>query len=192
MKPPDSLMAAFLAGTGATMRTVGSVRARAFIGRLPRHCTWCGEQVPKGRVTWCGDASCLDQWEERTDPRRQQRLVRHRDNEVCQLCRLDTKRVARLLTKLWAASRRTPTPHTLGRYKRANALLKDRSLWESDHIVPVCEGGGLCTIENLRTLCLPCHKSETKTLRSRRKKGSSPCKKSPVAEAGKKNLLDNS
>lgn len=40
--------------------------------------------------------------------------------------------------------------------------------WDADHIVPVVEGGGLCGLENYRTLCHPCHKSETKALAARR------------------------
>ena len=43
------------------------------------------------------------------------------------------------------------------------------SWWESDHIHPLCEGG-IDALENLRTLCLPCHKSETHRLRRRRAK----------------------
>jgi len=42
-----------------------------------------------------------------------------------------------------------------------------RSLWEADHIVPVSEGGGACGLDNYRTLCLPCHKAETKLLKTR-------------------------
>ncbi len=29
--------------------------------------------------------------------------------------------------------------------------------WHADHILPVYRGGGLCTLENLRTLCVVCH-----------------------------------
>lgn len=29
--------------------------------------------------------------------------------------------------------------------------------WHADHIRPVYKGGGLCHLENLRTLCVPCH-----------------------------------
>jgi 5-methylcytosine-specific restriction endonuclease McrA len=39
-----------------------------------------------------------------------------------------------------------------------------------DHIIPVCEGGGCCGLSNLRTLCKPCHKVETKKLVERRAK----------------------
>lgn len=41
-------------------------------------------------------------------------------------------------------------------------------LWEMDHIVPVVEGGGGCGLENLRTLCLRCHRDATAQLARRR------------------------
>ena len=34
--------------------------------------------------------------------------------------------------------------------------------WNADHIVPVFRGGGACGLENLRTLCTPCHADVTK------------------------------
>lgn len=46
--------------------------------------------------------------------------------------------------------------------------LNKPSAWEADHILPVVEGGGECTLDNLRTLCHPCHKKETKALAERR------------------------
>lgn len=41
---------------------------------------------------------------------------------------------------------------------------KGGHLWEMDHIVPVVDGGGACGLENLRTLCLPCHNKESARL----------------------------
>jgi 5-methylcytosine-specific restriction endonuclease McrA len=41
--------------------------------------------------------------------------------------------------------------------------------WEADHVVPVCEGGGCCGLENLQTLCLVCHVEVTTELRRRRR-----------------------
>ena len=35
-----------------------------------------------------------------------------------------------------------------------------RSLWDADHIRPVAEGGGQCDLDNLRTLCLLCHREK--------------------------------
>lgn len=43
-----------------------------------------------------------------------------------------------------------------------------RTGWDADHIVPVIEGGGLCEISAMRTLCHPCHKQVTKELAARR------------------------
>ena len=52
---------------------------------------------------------------------------------------------------------------------RVNRFDPDRSLWEAEHIIPVCEGGGMCGIENIKTLCQACHKAATKALRARLK-----------------------
>jgi 5-methylcytosine-specific restriction endonuclease McrA len=42
-------------------------------------------------------------------------------------------------------------------------------LWDADHILPVSLGGGLCGLDNMRTLCIPCHKEVTRVLRSSKK-----------------------
>jgi 5-methylcytosine-specific restriction endonuclease McrA len=42
-----------------------------------------------------------------------------------------------------------------------------KSLWDADHILPVTEGGGECELDNIRTLCLRCHRAVTKQLRER-------------------------
>lgn len=53
-----------------------------------------------------------------------------------------------------------------------------RRLWEMDHIVPVVEGGGDCGLDNLRTLCWRCHRSETAALAGRRSKRKVPTDRS--------------
>jgi 5-methylcytosine-specific restriction endonuclease McrA len=49
-----------------------------------------------------------------------------------------------------------------------------RSLWDADHILPVAEGGGQCDLDNLRTLCVPCHREATAQLRQRLARQSNP------------------
>ena len=40
-------------------------------------------------------------------------------------------------------------------------------MWQADHIIPVVEGGGCCGLDNLQTLCIRCHKQDTKALAGR-------------------------
>lgn len=47
---------------------------------------------------------------------------------------------------------------------------KRKSWWEADHILSVVEGGD-SNLDNIRTLCIPCHRSVTKELRARRRSG---------------------
>lgn len=72
--------------------------------------------------------------------------------------------VARKWTRKWrqAADRRREA------LQAAGWPLHRQTWWDADHIIPVCEGGGQCGIENYRTLCIPCHKKETKELAARR------------------------
>jgi 5-methylcytosine-specific restriction endonuclease McrA len=79
-----------------------------------------------------------------------------------QVCALDPPQ---RLNKLLSANWRLP--------KSAKALQnllqnpKEGDFWQVDHIRAVSEGGGGCGLENLRTLCVPCHHAETERLHSR-------------------------
>lgn len=114
-----------------------------------------------------------------------------RDGGFCSKCGVDTTRLWVWLQqiphidarKTWRYGRQDE--HTekafrrvLGRHRMRAAVLLGRlwgvvihhhrkSLWEMDHIVPVAEGGGGCGLDNLRTLCLKCHRVETTALAGR-------------------------
>lgn len=68
------------------------------------------------------------------------------------LRRLAEARRKRLLDELAAAGFTGATGY------RRN---KVRNLWQADHIKPVAEGGGACDLDNIQTLCTPCHKRKT-------------------------------
>jgi 5-methylcytosine-specific restriction endonuclease McrA len=94
-----------------------------------------------------------------------------RDDGVCAVCGCDTKLLSRALSQ----ARRDGDAHPLDLTALCCELGFNcyyyEALWQADHIVPVVEGGGACGLENLRTLCTPCHKEETRTLRRRLARG---------------------
>jgi len=138
--------------TGSTRRSRPSAHrtpiVRAESGRAL--CRFCGDETRPPRQTFCSDA-CVDEWKIRTSPAFARRKVLERDNAICALCGVDTR------------------PDTLPNGK---AFYSERqrlraAVWHCDHIVPVIEGGGECGLENLRTLCIPCHRVQTGLLRTR-------------------------
>jgi 5-methylcytosine-specific restriction protein A len=130
-------------------------------------CRWCSLEVPRGRRTFCS-VWCVDQWRIRTDPGYLRERVFARDAGRCAICRIDTVEAYRRLKRARGKCR-----DAMLAYWGAGAL-KRRSLWDADHILPVCEGGGECDLENLRTLCLVCHQDATSALRRRRARATSP------------------
>jgi len=134
-------------------------------------CRWCGSEVPKGRRTFCGE-NCVHEWKLRTNPGYLREHVFERDRGVCAKCAVDTVALRRDMRKLDYAARRK----FLKEWRLVEGSRK--SLWDADHIVPVAEGGGQCDLQNMRTLCLLCHREATKALRERLKKVTASASKS--------------
>ncbi len=64
---------------------------------------------------------------------------------------------------IWAAAENFRKAHKSSYYQQK----KIGPDWQADHVVAVVEGGGLCGLENYRTLCTPCHKKATADLAAR-------------------------
>jgi 5-methylcytosine-specific restriction endonuclease McrA len=124
-------------------------------------CRWCEQETPKGRFTFCSDA-CVHQWRIRTDPAYLREQVLRRDRGVCAACGIDTELLRKDKRRLDYAARR--------KFEKEWQITGNarRSLWDADHILPVCEGGGECDLSNIRTLCVKCHRQATAALRERR------------------------
>ena len=126
-------------------------------------CRWCNLEVPSGRRTFCS-AWCVEEWRLRSDPGYLRDKVLERDRGICAKCGLDCLETERRIKRLRGGA-------------RLKALLEwglggcfRKTLWDADHIVPVVEGGGECDLENIRTLCLKCHRAATAELRLRRRR----------------------
>lgn len=129
-------------------------------------CRWCKVQVKPPKQTFCGDPKCLHEWQIRTNPSYLRDCVKKRDKQICSKCNLDCKVFQRKLQELWRTDKAEYEKATKGLKVSKTRLFG--SIWDADHIVPVCEGGGECGLENIRTLCLWCHREETNTLLAKR------------------------
>ena len=130
-------------------------------------CRWCDlEILAKRRRTFCSDY-CVHQWRLRTDPGYLRDHVFARDRGRCVLCHADTVAIFAALKRSRGAARAAGLS-----FYGMKSISARRSLWDADHILPVAEGGGQCDLDNIRTLCLPCHREQTAQLRQRLKKSS--------------------
>ena len=88
---------------------------------------------------------CSEEFYIRSRPGHARLRVFERDKGICSKCGKN----------VFAGTGRRPSSNGTG------------DLWQADHIVAVVEGGGECSLENLRTLCTACHKAETADLAAR-------------------------
>lgn len=88
---------------------------------------------------------------------------------VCAACGLDCGVLLDELLKAGdVASRRAVIRRMAPGFEKTPGLMQravlepsSGALWQADHIVPVAFGGGQCGLENLQTLCTPCHAAKS-------------------------------
>lgn len=126
-------------------------------------CRWCKGAVSGRRRTFCSDA-CVHEWRLRSSTTYLRECVFERDRGVCALCGTDTHRLRRKIMRLPFTERM----REIRALQARGAVHRGRkSWWEADHILPVVEGGD-SNLENIRTLCISCHREATRALRVRR------------------------
>ena len=135
-------------------------------------CRWCEGDVHRlsdRRRTFCSD-ECVHEYRLRSSPSYMRQQVRKRDRCICSLCHLNCLALAKELRQLAKQN----LDHLEADVFKSRGLepikfigTQKRSLWAADHIVPVVEGGGECGLENMRTLCIWCHKKVTAELKIR-------------------------
>lgn len=138
---------------------------------MAKLCRWCNQEVKPPRRNWCSK-KCVDEYKDLNDWGWILQKVFKRDQGVCAVCRHDTEQLRRILSQ---AFRREDTPMAswVRRYvslSYVRAELEKRlgfkpaqSYWECDHILERVRGG-TNAMENLQTLCVPCHKRKTARL----------------------------
>jgi len=142
----------------STVRVIqGGWVDRTSIARGPNGrglCRWCSIEVPRGRFTFCSEY-CVHEWKLRTQPAYLREQVFQRDRGICACCGVDSVSAARRLRHSRGSRRAELLAHWGLRTRNR------KTLWDADHILPVAEGGGECDLENIRTLCLRCHRHAT-------------------------------
>lgn len=146
-------------------------------------CKVCRNEVPKGRRRTICSEECSEQLHIMGNPSYVRYKLLERDKGICAECGIDCDRVDSLR---WYVERIRPRfvslayrmfksfmlrHGLLNKWRQENPTVNVpfpyESCWQADHIVPVAEGGGLCGLDNYRTLCKGCHDKETARLMQR-------------------------
>ena len=98
-------------------------------------CRWCHGQTEAPRRCWCSE-ECVEKYQRVWTWGAMRGLILRRDKKTCQRCG-------------------TTTPPSPPSNPRAWSSRSDP--WDVDHIIRVVDGG-TDDPENLRLLCIPCHK----------------------------------
>jgi len=107
----------------------------------------------------------VHEWRLRSSTSYLRECVFERDGGVCALCGTNTHRLRNRIMRLPFAQRM----RELRSLQERGVIHKRRkSWWEADHILAVVEGGD-SALDNMRTLCIPCHRGATRELAARRR-----------------------
>ena len=124
-------------------------------------CRWCNKGVKKPRRTICSP-ECEHELKLRISGRYMRDCVYLRDKGICKLCSIDTKVIASDALKLDEDEReKFLSEYSISKKRKIWKRKHGGGLWDADHIIPVKDGGGLCGLDNMRTLCIKCHKKVT-------------------------------
>lgn len=135
-----------------------------------KYCAYCGgglssaSHLPGVSSTYCS-RECADQGRlKRGIGNQLRKQVFALEGGVCSLCGVDCHALYTRVRALEPAERLNALCNANWKLPRSakslERLLKnprEGDFWQADHILAVAEGGGSCGLENLRTLCVPCH-----------------------------------
>eukprot|EP00746_Dinoflagellata_sp_MGD_P045380 gnl/MRDRNA2_/MRDRNA2_211206_c0_seq1.p1 gnl/MRDRNA2_/MRDRNA2_211206_c0~~gnl/MRDRNA2_/MRDRNA2_211206_c0_seq1.p1 ORF type:complete len:469 (+),score=38.04 gnl/MRDRNA2_/MRDRNA2_211206_c0_seq1:98-1408(+) len=144
---------------------------RASSARGPRGnilCRWCGDETASRSSTFCS-SECVHQHKIRSSGQYIRQCVLIRDKGICARCGLNAHLLYRQMRKAHSLSERwlsilKGTSFEGGKGLSFSRRFRAGDFWHVDHILPVSAGGGSCGLDNLRTLCKPCHALVTRNV----------------------------
>lgn len=141
------------------------------VTHLPGKCRLCEQPLSARRTSWCSE-ECANSYYLVTSSSVLRYHIYRRDRGVCATCNTDC---AALEVRVYGYDTmlKLPKPQSSIRrpYYMVTAMREEmrnlgfnvgnnRSFWDADHVVALEEGGDW-RIENVQTLCVPCHKEKT-------------------------------
>nr|XP_010936358.1 DNA annealing helicase and endonuclease ZRANB3 isoform X1 [Elaeis guineensis] len=119
--------------------------------------------------------NCFQEYRIRTSQRALREALFQIEHGVCVQCKLDCHKLVECIKHLSIKNRHKyiekVAPMLASKKKLLDKLIHEPiegNAWHADHMVPVYKGGGECTLENMRTLCVACHFDVTKAQRAER------------------------
>nr|BFD33471.1 hypothetical protein GTC16762_30900 [Pigmentibacter ruber] len=136
---------------------------KSFKGKKLSRCRWCNSEIFGRRRSFCSDA-CVHEHKLRSDVGYMRKAVFERDNGVCSLCKRDCEQLRKDALEILKSNYEDAVKFLKDfgyPERRIKSFIKNKekgfALWDADHIIPVTRGGGGCSLEGMRTLCVPCH-----------------------------------
>lgn len=137
--------------------------------KLDGQCRLCRNTLTGKQTSWCSKKCYFEAYHQvmlrRGSSKDARLLVKRRDKEICANCGVDCAKIKRIFEHAGLAILKHPWkdrslhPHYM--IMRHFGFKPFSHSWEADHIVELRDGGEHL-LENLQTLCIPCHKAKTK------------------------------
>jgi len=179
--------------TGTTERYLGGAKERAILNMKNncataedkavingQACAWCAKAfLCSNGATYCSQ-SCVEEGRLRRGGIYASSKIRQQvfalEHGICTKCGINAHELFCKMKALHPAERlnallnaKWKLPQTRQGTDRLLNDPKESDFWQADHEIAVAEGGGSTGLDNLRTLCTPCHSVETEKLFARLK-----------------------
>ena len=148
-------------------------------------CRWCGldvHRLDKRRRTFCSP-ECVHEFNIRSSSSYIREYIGKRDAYTCQICGLECRGFIHHLRQFvkdqmvglgyteWQNRRKEFETEFFRQHGMEWVNTNSRStFYDIDHILASSKGGNQCSEENLRVVCLRCHRIETAKLRTEMKR----------------------